>query len=90
MDEFLEQIKLAMELSIKERQIQIDRKNLEDQKEMVAVKILKKYKNSQEKKFHINGNTVTLLYSMSMDGHHCFRLDIFDKDQKRIGFSWFY
>ena len=90
MDEFLEQIKLAMELSIKERQIQIARENLEDQKETVAAKILEKYKFNQEKKFHIDGNTVTLLYSMSMDGQHCFRLDIFNKDQKRIGFSWFY
>ena len=98
MDEFLEIIKQAMELGIRERQLEIERAKIEDEKELVAKKILKgdgmnqefSQGRSKEKKYFIEDKTITILYSMSMDGRKCFRLSVMDKEGKRLAFTWFY
>ena len=90
MDKFLETIKQAMELGIRERQLEIERVKIEDEKELVAKKILESHSMNKEKKYFIEDKTVTILHSMSMDGRKCFRLDVMDKEGKRLAFTWFH
>ena len=90
MDKFLETIKQAMELGMREKQLEIERAKIEDEKEIVAKKILESHSMNKEKKYFIEDKTVTILHSMSLDGRKCFRLDAKDNEGKRLVFTWFH